>query len=168
MSTQNRRGGLDRYDVAILSELSKNTRLTTVELANMVHLSRTAVSRRIAALKRNRILNDDAEILDYASLGFKVRAIVEITAASRTAEQLRQQLLFEPEILNVSTIAGDGLMSLDVIATDTDHLHRFVRSLQKSGSTSTKIVFAAEKSRLSLIERMRKIEASNDTNVVSA
>lgn len=134
----------------------------------MVHLSRTAVSRRIAALKRNRILNDDAEILDYASIGFKVRAIVEISAPSRSSDELRKQLLLEPEILSIAVIAGDGLMCLDVIATDTDHLHRFVRTLQKNGETLTKIVFAAEKSRLTLVERMQKLAGESDATILGA
>ena len=58
------RAGLDKYDVAILSALASNTRLTTVELAGRVHLSRTAVSRRIAALKQMNVLNDGADVLN--------------------------------------------------------------------------------------------------------
>lgn len=62
---------LDKYDVAILSALAINTRLTTVELSQKVHLSRTAVSRRIATLKRMNVLNDAGDILNYESIGFK-------------------------------------------------------------------------------------------------
>lgn len=80
MSVTKKRVALDRYDVAILSALATNTRLTTVELATIVHLSRSAVSRRIAVLKRLNVLSDSADILNYASVGFGVRAIVELTA----------------------------------------------------------------------------------------
>ena len=151
MSTRKRRTELDRYDVAILSALANNTRLTTVELASMVHLSRTAVSRRITALKRDRILNDAAEVLNYESIGFGVRAIVEVALSSQAAETLRKKLVHEPEVLAVSVFAGDGLLSLDVIALDMDHLHRFINSLQRSGDTTTKIIFAEEKSKLSFV-----------------
>ena len=158
VSTAKRRTELDRYDVAILSALANNTRLTTVELASMVHLSRTAVSRRITALKRDRILNDAAEVLNYESIGFGVRAAVEIAVPSQVAESLRKKLVHEPEVLAVSVIAGDGLLCLDVIAVDMDHLHRFINSLQRSGDTTTKIIFAEEKSKLSLVDRMRMIK----------
>ncbi len=167
VSTQKGSGSLDKYDVAILSALATNTRLTTVEIAAMVHLSRTAVSRRITALKRNRVLNDAAEVLNYESLGFNVRAVVEVRAPSQTAESLRRKLLLEPEVLTISIIAGDGLLSLDVIAVDMDHLHRFVHSLRQSGDTSTKIVFAEEKSRLTLMERMRKLKGRAANGLVS-
>lgn len=61
-------------------------------------------------------------------------------------------------MLAVSVIAGDGLLSLDVVAVDMEHLHGFVRSLQKYGDTLTKIVFAEEKSPLTLVERMRLLD----------
>lgn len=166
VSSNKKNNDLDRYDVAILSALASNTRLTTVELASMVHLSRTAVSRRIASLKRANVLNTDADVLNYESLGFHVRAVVEVNAPSRMAESLRKELLVQPEVLTVSIIAGDGLLCLDVIAIDTDHLHSFVRSLQNSGDTSTKIVFAEDKSQLTLIERMRLLGDQAGENLV--
>lgn len=158
VSTSRKRPELDKYDIAILSALATDTRLTTVEIATIVHLSRTAVSRRITALKQTRVLNTAAQIVDYESLGFAVRAIVELNSPSQAAEGLRLQLLVRPEILSIGTVAGDGLLCLDVIAIDMEHLHHFVNSLQRSGDTSTKIVFAKNESQLTLVDRMRLLE----------
>lgn len=155
VSEKKRRADLDRYDLAILSALATNTRLTTVELATIVHLSRTAVSRRIATLKRMNVLSDSADVLNYELIGFGVRAVVEFSAPKHIAKILKQTLLQRPEVLTVSVIAGDGLLSVDVIAVDMDHLHGFVHSLQDSGETTTKIVFAEEKSQLTLVDRVR-------------
>jgi Lrp/AsnC family leucine-responsive transcriptional regulator len=168
VSTHKRHSDLDRFDVAILSALATNTRLTTVELGAMVHLSRTAVSRRISTLKRLRVLNDAAEVLNYESLGFGVRAVVEVNAPSQVAEALRKRLLVQPEVLTVAVIAGDGLLSLDVIAVDMEHLHSFIKTLRRSGDTSTKIVFAADKSQLTLVERMRMLNEHVGNGLVRA
>jgi len=157
---------LDKYDVAILSALSVNTRLTTVELAERVHLSRTAVSRRISALKRMNVLNDAADVLNYESMGFKVRANVEISAPSQAAATLKPKLLQRPEVLSVAVMAGDGLLCLDVIAIDMRHLHSFIRAVQDNGNTTTKIIFAEEKSELTLVERMRKLSEESDVGLV--
>jgi Lrp/AsnC family leucine-responsive transcriptional regulator len=165
--TSNRRGDFDRYDVAILSALTTNTRLTTVELAAIVHLSRTAVSRRIASLRENGFLRDSAEVLNYESLGFGVRALIEIDARNSTASEFRKELLVQPEVLNVAVIAGDGLLCVEIIAVDTNHLHRFVSTLQERANTSTKIIFSVERSQLSLIERMQKIDDGYDAGLVS-
>ena len=168
VSTHKKQSDLDRYDVAILSALATNTRLTTVELAAMVHLSRTAVSRRISTLKRLRVLNAAAEVLNYESLGFGIRAFVEVRAPSQVVENLRKKLLVLPEVLTVSVIAGDGLLNLDVIAVDMEHLHSFINTLQQSGDTSTKIVFAADKSRLTLVERVRMLDEHVGNGLVRA
>lgn len=163
MSIKNRRTELDKYDVAILSALATNTRLTAVEFATVVHLSRTAVSRRIAVLKKMRVLNDSAEVLNYESIGFGVRAIVEVSVSSQSIAAISKKLLVQPEVLTITTMAGDNLLSLDVIAIDLEHLHRFVDSLRDSGNTTTKIIFAAEKSRLTLVDRMRILREQTET-----
>jgi DNA-binding Lrp family transcriptional regulator len=160
------RAGLDKYDVAILSALATNTRLTTVELAKIVHLSRTAVSRRIAALKRMKVLNDSADVLNYELMGFQVRASVEIATNGRSTAAVKPRLLERPEVLSVSEMAGGGLLSLDVIAVDMHHLHSFVSSIQENGETTTKIVFAEEKSRLSLVERMQRLNEETQGSLV--
>lgn len=157
---------LDRYDVAILSALSVNTRLTTVELAQKVHLSRTAVSRRIAALKRMNVLNDAADVLNYESMGFKVRASVEISAPGQATSVIKPRLLMRPEVLSVAVIAGDGLLCLDVIAVDMEHLHGFINSVRENGDVTTKVVFAEEKSQLTLVERMRKLGEESNSGLV--
>lgn len=157
---------LDKYDVAILSALSVNTRLTTVELAQMVHLSRTAVSRRIASLKRMNVLNDAADVLNYESMGFKVRANVEISAPGLATNSIKPKLLRCPEVLSVAVMAGDGLLCLDVIAVDMDHLHSFIHSVQENGDTTTKVIFAEEKSQLTLVERMRKLSEDSVDSLV--
>ena len=166
MSAKKTREELDRYDVAILSALATNTRLTTVEIATIVHLSRTAVSRRIAALKQMGVLNDSAEVLNYEMIGFGVRAVVELCAPSQVITSLKPTLLRRPEVLTVSVIAGDGSLSLDVIAVDMDHLHAFVRTLQESGETTTKIVFAEEKSQLTLLDRVRLLSETSMYDIV--
>lgn len=157
---------LDKYDVAILSALSVSTRLTTVEIAQKVHLSRTAVSRRISTLKRMNVLNDSAEVLNYESIGFEIRACVEISAPGLTTAVLKPRLLQRPEILSVAVMAGDGILCLDVIAFDMEHLHSFINSLQQNGDTTTKIIFAEEKSQLTLVERMRKLSEESVGDLV--
>jgi DNA-binding Lrp family transcriptional regulator len=157
---------LDRYDVAILSALLLNTRLTTVELAQKVHLSRTAVSRRISALRRMNVLNDSADVLNYESMGFKVRASVEISAPGQATAIIKPKLLERPEVLSVAVMAGDGLLCLDVIAVDMSHLHSFINSVQENGDTTTKVIFAEEKSQLTLMERMRRLNEESIGDLV--
>ena len=166
MGKNGRRAELDRYDVAILSALSVNTRSTTVQLAEKVHLSRTAVSRRISTLKKMNVLNDSADVLNYQSMGFKVRANVEISVPGLATATLKPELLQRPEVLSVAVMAGDGMLCLDIIAVDMEHLHGFIRSIQTNGNTTTKIVFTEDKSQLTLVERMQKLSEESVVGLV--
>lgn len=166
MKTRKHGMGLDKYDLAILSALSDNTRLTAVQLASKVHLSRTAVSRRIAALRQMNVLNEAADVLNYETMGFKVRASIEIVANGRATAAIRPRLLERPEVLSVAIMAGDGTLVLDVIAVDMDHLHSFVAAIQENGKTRTKVVFDEEKSNLTLAERMRLITEVTENTLV--
>jgi len=113
-----------------------------------------------------KVLNDAADVLNYELMGFKVRANVEIATNGRATSIIKPKLLECPEVLSVSVIAGDGLLCLDVIAVDMHHLHSFVSSLQEDGETTTKVLFAEEKSHLSLVERMRRLDDSASGSLV--
>jgi len=112
------------------------------------------------------VLNDSADVLNYESMGFKVRASVEISAPGQATKVIKPKLLERPEVLSVAVMAGDGLLCLDVIAIDMDHLHSFINSVQQNGDTTTKVIFAEEKSQLTLVERMRKLSEESIGDLV--
>jgi hypothetical protein len=49
-----------------------------------------------------------------------------------------------------------------------EHLHSFIASLQRCGETSTKIVFAEDKSQLTLVECMRMLNEHVGNGLVRA
>ncbi len=106
--------------------------------------------------------------MNYEPLGFAVRAVVEIKSPSQTAAALRKRLRVQPEVLAVAVIGGDGLLSLDVIAVDMEHLQEFVHTLQKSGETATKVIFSEDKSELTLVQRMRMLNGQIGNGLVRA
>lgn len=145
------RNRFDAFDVAILSELSANPRATTVELAARIHLSRTAIARRIGNLRELGALLQPVEIASYRSLGFDIQATIDIEAAPGDIPALVQRLLRLPEVLSVST--ADHHLVLRVIATDREHFRHFVRGLEGNGSMSVRLLDSIEPSPYSLAER---------------
>ena len=65
---------LDSTDLAILRAIQSNARLTTKEIATMVHLSSTPVFERIKRMEREGIIKQYVTILDAEKLnrGFTV------------------------------------------------------------------------------------------------
>lgn len=69
---------LDRYDLAILSVLQKNSALTNSELGERVSLSPSQCSRRKARLEAEGVIKGYSARLDASSLGFGLRAITRV------------------------------------------------------------------------------------------
>lgn len=155
--TDNRRKTIDSYDIAILSALSQNPRLSTVELSKVVHLSRTAISRRIASLQEKGAFIDCPNTVSHSALGFDISAVVEIAVSSSNLDTARDQLLQMPEVLSVAVVSGEGSIILDVIAANMLHFRKFMRGIQTYGDTSSRLVFSKKYSQLTLDERVSQI-----------
>ena len=145
---------LDRQDISILSALVEEPRLPASELGDLVHLSRTAVSRRLVAMKEAGVFVQRPNIVSFEELGFSVRAFVEVYPGSLSASQVREVLLGRPEVIHVYTIAGKTLFLVDVVAVDLARLEDFMRWAQRLGNTETKIVFSESRSDLPLKHRL--------------
>ena len=154
----------DSFDIAILSALAAEPRLTTVELAQIVHLSRTAVSKRIGCLKESGVFRAHSNTLDFSVLGFDVLAYVELTPTSKTLEVTKGKILEMPEVLCLTVPSGDSMLLLDTIFTDMNHFRHFVKHLQEYGTTSTRIKFLSIDSALSLVERLERLRLNKYAN----
>ena len=150
---------LDSYDLAILSELGANADLTTIELSERVHLSRTAVARRIAHLRDKQIIGKARVDIPYEKLGVGVRALVEISAPKFDSFEVRDKVLERPEVLGVSIVLGGNLLVADVVAFDTAHLHNFLTWLSDMSASQTYVVLQQHESNMSLRDRLRRMRA---------
>lgn len=61
---------IDKKDIAILLELSKNSRIPLSKIAKIVKIPKTTVKYRIEKLSKRKILNKNYAIIDMTKLGF--------------------------------------------------------------------------------------------------
>jgi Lrp/AsnC family transcriptional regulator, leucine-responsive regulatory protein len=120
--------GLDRYDIAILSELQREARLSNAELATRIGLSPAPTWRRVKWLEqRGYIVGYRAE-LDRRKIGLGVLAFVRVDAERNTAQATRglEAAIRElPEVIACHYISGSGTFELQVMATDLDAFSKF-------------------------------------------
>ena len=145
---------LDSYDISILSALMTKPRASAAELAGTVHLSRTAVTRRIATLIESGVLDNLQRSVSFEDVGLGVRASIELTTPKCAPDEICKQLLERPEILEITTMSGGTTVVLDIVAIDVAHLRHFICSIKHLSDTATRIVFSKMQSPLTLRERL--------------
>ncbi|GKS96791.1 hypothetical protein AVAK2825_19670 [Acidovorax sp. SUPP2825] len=96
---------LDAHDGRILAELQQDARISMAELGRRVHLSQPAVTERVRKLEASGVIRGYGVRLDYARLGYGIRAIIRVGRA----EYARVVRLIEetPEVLNAYNVTGE-------------------------------------------------------------
>ncbi len=157
------RSNVDSYDLAILSALGQDSSLTSKELSAKVHLSRTAVARRITNLRERGLVSVPTSEVNLEELGLAIHAFVHIVSPSKTSFDLLDRLLERPEVLSVSVIIGEGIMLVEAVAKHKTHLHRFLTWLKDYGDSTTHLVLKRHASTISLRDRLAMIEQVLET-----
>ncbi|WP_394426465.1 Lrp/AsnC family transcriptional regulator [Vreelandella stevensii] len=120
---------LDRYDLAILSALQKNSALTNSELGERVSLSSSQCSRRKARLEAEGIIKGYSARLDASSLGFGLRAItrVNLKAHGESMDDDFVTLLAKHAMVREAySVSGDADYVLHVICKDLTEFSDFI------------------------------------------
>lgn len=123
--------GLDKYDKMLLRELQKNNRLTTLELSELVNLSQSAVQRRIARLRSNKVIEADISIISSSALGLGITCIVDVVLKegnSQAIDAFKAAMQACPEVLMCYYVTGNYDFVLVVQTTDMRHFEAFQKS----------------------------------------
>lgn len=118
---------LDDFDRRIVAQLAREGRLTTVELADRVGLSASAVTRRLQRLEADGVIGGYRAVVDPAAVGLGITAFVEISLDRQNDEALKA---FEaaakkcPNILSLYLMSGTSDYLLRIVARDLPDFER--------------------------------------------
>ena len=119
---------LDKFDVAILTQLQADARLTNAELAQRVGLSAAPCWRRVRALEESGFIKGYHAEIDRRKIGLGVLAFVRLDterANSEVTRKIEEAIRKLPEIVACHYISGTGMFELQVVAQDLDAFSRF-------------------------------------------
>lgn len=111
---------LDAVDVAILTELVADGRITNAALAGRVGVAESTCAYRVRALRSSGVLRKVTAQLDLVALGRPLQAVVKVRLGTHDrahVHALLDQLVTVPGVLRVLHVAGE----------DDFHLHVAVR-----------------------------------------
>ncbi|HJV27064.1 MAG TPA: winged helix-turn-helix transcriptional regulator [Aromatoleum sp.] len=119
---------MDRIDLKILAELQNNARISFVELARRVGLSKTPCAERVRRLEDSGVIRGYYADLDPVAMDSGHVVIVQVLLSGTTAQELRlfnEAVQRIPEIQTCQMIAGDFDYLLTVRTRDI-HTYRSV------------------------------------------
>ncbi len=112
---------LDRFDIAILAALQRDARVSSVALAEEVHLSASQVARRMRRLEQSGAIRSYTTVLDPKALGLNVMAFTSISLdvqTSATTQGFRDAIGLLPQVLECFATTGDDDFLLKIMTTD--------------------------------------------------
>ena len=124
---------LDRFDLRILAELQKDSRISNQELAERIGLSPSPCSRRVKQLEDEGYITKQVALLDRKRLGLTLTAYILIGMDRHTPERFenfQHNVLQWPEVLECSLITGYGALSTVFIKQTHPRRGRNQRTLE--------------------------------------
>ncbi|WP_232819138.1 Lrp/AsnC family transcriptional regulator [Homoserinimonas sp. OAct 916] len=136
---------LDAIDRQILSELTRDGRMSVTAVAEAAHISRANAYARITRLTQEGVIQRFSAIIDPEKSGLRASAYVTLNVRQDSWRELRQQLTMIPEVQHIALVGGEFDVLLLVRATDNADLRRIVFSVLQpiAGviSTRTLLIF---------------------------
>lgn len=117
---------LDDIDRRIISELTRDGRMSVTQVAENVHISRAHAYTRIGRLTGEGVLTKFTTLVDPIKAGLKSSAYVTLKVRQQSWRELRKQLGAIPEVHHVALVGGDFDVILLVRAIDNVDLRRVI------------------------------------------
>lgn len=110
---------LDEFDRRLLEALRANARLSNLELATLVPLSHSAISRRVRRLEETGVIRGYRTLLDPIAMGESVRAFAAVQRqANVPAVDVARALEKIPGIVGCWIVSGDSDIMIEIAAHD--------------------------------------------------
>jgi Lrp/AsnC family transcriptional regulator, leucine-responsive regulatory protein len=112
---------IDLFDRRILAALQQDGRMTSVALAELVHLSASQCARRVQRLEEAGVIRGYRAVLDPSALGLGIAGVVSLSLekhAKANIQDLHRQIAACPEIVECLSVTGDNDYQLRVVARD--------------------------------------------------
>jgi len=150
---------LDEKDLAILTLLQKNCRMTAREIARKIDSPITTVFAKMRRMEQQEVIKEYKAILDSKKLNLGTTAFILASFSYRNGETpLSQRVIAEqiakfPEVQDVHIISGDWDILIKIKEENVDAVGNFVvdklRTVKGIEKTLTCMVFDTQKKQLS-------------------
>lgn len=122
---------LDDLDRRILHEVQLDNQLTSTQLGERVGLSPSSVQRRLARLRRDKVISGDIAVVAGDRLGRTLTMIVAVQLERERADiidHFKKKLRREARVMSAYYVTGDSDFILIISARDMREYEEFTRA----------------------------------------
>lgn len=116
----------DETDQAILNLLIENSRISYIEIAEQVGLSRAAVKNRIEALEKSGVIEKYTVILNPEKIGRNVSVFFEIQVRPECLDSVIEALQREEAVTDAYLMTGSTMLHVHAILEMNSDLEVFL------------------------------------------
>lgn len=135
---------LDPTDISMIEILQDDGRISVSELGRRVGLSQPATSERLKRLEERGIITGYRAVIDPASLGLGMMAIIRLRTTHEYIKTCLKQFSEMPQVIEVLRLTGEDCFHLKVIVPSPAELETIVDAVARYGSVTTAIVLRSE------------------------
>lgn len=117
---------LDKIDLKILQLLTKNGRMSYVDIAKELNLSRVAVRERVQSLQKEGIIEQFTVVINSEKFGKKVSVFFELECEPSQMIQVANQLCENEKVISCYQMTGPGILHMYALVNDLNDLERFI------------------------------------------
>ena len=121
--------GLDRHDIALLSELQRDSRQTVQQLADAAGLSSTPCWKRVKELESSGIIRGYTALVDREKVGLALAVLAEVNLTRHNEDDVRkfERAVAEcPQIVSCYATTGQADYVMKVLVPDIKSYESFL------------------------------------------
>ena len=118
----------DEIDQKIISELVEDGRISYVELAEKVCISRVAVKERIKHLQNDGVVEKFTAIINSEKFGKKVSAFFEVDVEPKQLITVAENLANNPNVASIYQMTGPSTLHMHVLVENFHKLEVFINN----------------------------------------
>jgi len=146
---------LDKIDSDILSILYRNADITNKELAEKINIATSTCQERVKRLKKQGVIKGYQCELDLAEFSGHIEAMAAVKMVKHKedlADQLRDDLLQLPEVMQIFHMGGENDFNVHVAVYNTAHLRNLIfrefTSRAEIQNVETSLIFEHRRSKV--------------------
>ena len=117
---------VDKIDQKILSELSKDSSISIPKLSEKINVNSSVVYSRIKRLEKKKLITRFTIEINNKELGYGVKSLTGINMDSKQRDNVIQELLKIPGVIEVSEVTGRFDILVTMYAKNLSDMYRII------------------------------------------